>query len=511
MGELISGKIYVETACRAFDIDVDIPNIERQNNRNLNPINTGKTTSVLLPSAKALIQGLKLAPFIRYSWYVALIALIIGSIFFFHKTIAILAGIIGVFGALIGSLRLAASGLPLKAAHKQKMIPHTPPTNINIWPRYSVLVPLYKEAQVIPRLMTNLAAIDYPQDRLEILMICEADDYETITAVRRHFRAPFKLIEVPPSFPRTKPKALNYALERANGALITIYDAEDNPHPQQLKAAATEFFKHPNLGALQAPLDYYNSKTNWLTRQFSLEYGFLFRVWLPFLTRLGLPFPLGGTSNHICRDALDEMGGWDAYNVTEDADLSFRLAAAQKDIGYIPYPTREEAVETWSAWQYQRARWMKGFIQTWLVHMSQPLCPRTWRGVLRFITLQITIGSALLAGLIHVPFMLYLIGLMSLRAAGYDLEAPSIWVWAGIGFCYITGIISGALAALRLKKNYLLRDTLLIPLYWWLLFPATVQAIVEYSTSPFHWNKTEHGLTAITDINSVETVPAHVT
>ena len=463
-----------------------------------------------IPSAKEISHGLKPAPFICYGCYAALAGLMSGLILFPSKTAAFLAGLIGVFGAVIGLLRLAATLLPLAKTHHPIFGANTDHNRPDIWPRYSVLIPLYKESQIVPRLMENLAAIDYPQDRLEIFMICEADDGATLRAVRRHIRAPFKLISVPPSLPRTKPKALNYALQYANGELVTIYDAEDNPHPQQLKTAASTFFTSPNLGALQAPLDYYNCKTNWLTRQFSLEYGFLFRVWLPFLTRLGLPFPLGGTSNHIRRDVLDSLGGWDAYNVTEDADLSFRIAASGQDIGYIPYPTREEAVEDWKAWQYQRARWMKGFLQTWLVHMSRPLSPLGWRGILRFITLQITIGSALLAGLVHVPFMLYLIGLMALRTAGYDFQPPAIWVWTGLGLCYASGIISGVLAAIRLKKNHLIPHSLLMPLYWWLLFPATLQAISEFLISPFHWNKTEHGLTAISDSQSVEAVPPHV-
>jgi len=465
----------------------------------------------VIPSAKALANGLKPAPFICYGCYAIALAFIIGIIFFPYKTFTALAALIGGFGALIGSLRLAAIICPLKTAHKPKLMPKIAIGTIGNWPHYSVLVPLYKEERVIAKLMNNLAAIDYPQDRLEIMMICEADDTETIKAVKRHIRDPFQLIQVPPSFPRTKPKALNYALKRTKGELITIYDAEDNPHPQQLKVAAMAFFKRPHIGAVQAPLDYYNAKTNWLTRQFTLEYGFLFRIWLPFLTRLGLPFPLGGTSNHIRRSALEAMGGWDAYNVTEDADLSFRLAASQNQIGYIPYPTREEAVEDWRAWQYQRARWMKGFIQTWLVHMSRPLCPGGAYGILRFITLQITIGSALLAGFIHVPFMLCLIALMGARMAGFDLQPPSIWVWAGIGLCYLSGIISGILAARRLKMPYLMWDSFLMPLYWWLLFPASLQAIWEYLIAPFHWNKTEHGLTAISDNQSVEAVSAHVT
>ena len=453
-----------------------------------------------LPSAQALSYGLKPAPLICYGCYFILAVIIGGLLFFPFQTCEILAGFVGLFGAGIGLMRLAAGFTPLAPAHiepKDKSI-HLE-CGQDQWPFYTVLVPLYKESRIVPRLMQNLSEIDYPQDRIEIMMVCEADDMSTINAVMHSLKPPFKLIRVAPSLPRTKPKALNIALAQAKGEIVTIYDAEDRPHPQQLKLAAQRLMNDQKLGAVQAPLDYYNVSTNWLTRQFALEYAFLFRVWLPFLTRLGLPFPLGGTSNHIRRAALDKIGGWDAYNVTEDADLSFRLSALGYNIGYIPLATKEEAVENWRAWQYQRARWIKGFLQTWLVHMSRPFLPGGRTGALRFLTVQITLGSALLAGLIHVPFMLYLASLGLLKLIGHDLPSPSIWVWAGLALCYGAGIISGALATIRVRQKRLLWHVPLMPFYWWLLFPATLQAVWEFLFAPFHWNKTEHGLTAITE------------
>ena len=464
---------------------------------------------IYLPSAKDLSHGLRPSPLICYSCYIFLSALVMGLIFFPYKTLTSLGAFIGTFGAFIAILRLAATATPLKPNHHADLC-FKRSNPLSVWPQYSVLVPIYKEASIVPSLMANLAALDYPHDKLEIMMICEADDAETIMAVKSNMRAPFKLICVPHSKPKTKPKALNYALKKARGELVTIYDAEDKPHPQQLKLAAQRFATDNSFGALQAPLDYYNVSTNWLTRQFALEYAFLFRVWLPFLARLGLPFPLGGTSNHIRREALDLMQGWDAYNVTEDADLSFRMAALGYKIGYIPLPTREEAVETWQAWQYQRARWIKGFIQTWLVHMSRPLMPGGILGFTRFITVQITIGSALLAGLIHTPFMIYLLMVTGLKSLGYDLPSPSLWVWCGLGLCYAAGMMSGALAAIRRGETSLLPHVFYMPVYWWLLFPATLQAIWEFLYAPFYWNKTEHGLTAMTEYQSEENAPPHV-
>ena len=382
-----------------------------------------------------------------------------------------------------------------KSAHLTTAKTISPTTD---WPVYSVLVPLYDEAQIIPILIHALKRLDYPLERLEILIICEADDHSTIDALRPYLGAPFTLIEVPPSLPRTKPKALNVALKQARGELITIYDAEDRPHPRQLKSAVQAFATHSDWQALQAPLDYFNHNVNWLTRQFALEYGVLFHIWVPFLARLGWPFPLGGTSNHIRRHALDEIGGWDSYNVTEDADLSFRLAANGYKIGHIQDATNEEAVENWTAWQHQRARWIKGFIQTWLIHMSRPLIPGGLKGLIRFATIQITIGGAILAGLIHVPFMLWLGGCYGLSQFEYAVPSQHNWASLSIIFCYGTGIISGIIAALRIGKPKLCLSALFMPLYWWLLFPATLQALYEFLKSPFHWNKTTHGLGAIT-------------
>ena len=166
-------------------------------------------------------------------------------------------------------------------------------------PTYTVLVPLFHEAQMVSQLMKGLGALKYPQDKLDIILITEAVDPITTEAVAKALHPPFRQIVVPQGSPQTKPRALNYALQTSHADFITIYDAEDRPHPDQLLAAIAAFEARPDWAAVQAPLDYFNFDDNWLTRQFALEYAALFHVWVPFLTRLGLPFPLGGTSNHM--------------------------------------------------------------------------------------------------------------------------------------------------------------------------------------------------------------------
>ena len=361
-------------------------------------------------------------------------------------------------------------------------------------PHYTVLVPLFNEANMVRGLMQALEAIEYPRERLQILLICEAVDPKTIASVRFHMRAPFELIIVPKGSPQTKPRALNYAMQFARGKFITIYDAEDQPHPKQLLTALSAFKAKPNWAALQAPLDYYNADENWLTRQFSLEYAALFHVWLPWLMRLKLPFPLGGTSNHMRREALEAVGGWDAHNVTEDADLSFRLAARGYDIGYITPPTQEEAVSRLPDWHFQRARWIKGYLQTWRQHMGAPLAPKNTAGLRRFICLQLTLGMTLLSVWFYVPALIAMAtAIIWIRATGQNISAQPFYLFSFI-FSIAVAILIGAIGAARAGKAGLIKSTLFMPAYWALLFAPALRANWELKRIPFHWHKTEHGV-----------------
>jgi len=392
----------------------------------------------------------------------------------------------------VGVIRLAACLQPKPQPFQH--LSQTSEISDKNYPVYTVLVPLFHEANIVANLMKNLERLDYPKEKLEIFLICEALDPITISAVKRRIRAPFKLIVVPRGTPQTKPRALNYAMNFAQGDYITIYDAEDRPHPQQLKAALEAFKAHPEWGALQAPLDYYNISESFITRQFALEYAALFHVRLPYLGAWEAPFPLGGTSNHMRRDVLDTCGGWDSYNVTEDADLSFRLAAQGHKIGYITPPTEEEAVASYSAWRPQRIRWMKGYLQTWLVHMSDPIRPIGKIGLKRFITLQITLGYTLLSSLLFTPFV-FIASLYGLALILFDLPNYISWThMTALMFSVSIGILIGIIGAIRRKIYHLIPWAFLMPVYWVLLFWPTVQAFIELKTRPFHWHKTTHGV-----------------
>jgi cellulose synthase/poly-beta-1,6-N-acetylglucosamine synthase-like glycosyltransferase len=384
------------------------------------------------------------------------------------------------FTALI-AFRLLAAILPPRTAPARKLADAELPV-------ITILAPVYREARILDQLTRALAAIDYPPDLLDIKILMEADDRETIRAARQLvFDSRFEIVVLPDGQPRTKPRALNYGLMFARGDIVTVYDAEDVPHPGQLRAAAEAFAAADDaLACVQAPLNWYNHDRNWLTRQFALEYAVQFDAILPLLARFGLPLPLGGTSNHFRRAALEKAGGWDAYNVTEDADLGFRLARLGYRSDVIAPPTMEEAPERTLPWVRQRSRWLKGFLQTVAVQLRQP-AELDFRAV---ISLAMTIGAAILSACLHGPALLVCGVLAVTGLAGINAAALGLLVTG-----YAASIMCGAFAIRRAGLRTRWIDLLRMPLYWPMQTIAAIIALVELQLRPYFWAKTEHGFT----------------
>jgi len=370
-------------------------------------------------------------------------------------------------------------------------------------PIYTVLVPLFGEAEIVPDLIRALLAIDYPEEKLQVLLIVESIDLETQAALRGANLGPhMNVLVVPDGEHRTKPRACQYALQFATGAYIVVYDAEDLPDPAQLRHALAVFRAAPKrLGCLQAQLNIYNSNASWLTRQFTIEYTALFDCILPTLERLKLPVPLGGTSNHFPRDVLDEAGGWDPFNVTEDADLGIRLARSGWHVGVLPSSTWEEAPSTFCVWFGQRTRWLKGWMQTYLVHMREPR--RLWRelGARRFVGLQVLMGGLILSAFVH-PWFYILLAFNHWQ--GRLLSAPESvlgrsLLWIGI-FNLIVGYLSaiwpGTAASARRGWLRLSAHAVLMPLYWLAISLAAYKALWQLASAPFYWDKTQHSARA---------------
>lgn len=370
-------------------------------------------------------------------------------------------------------------------------------------PRYTVMVALYREAPVVGQLVTCLERLDWPRALIDIKLVCEEDDTETIAALTALQPGPqFEIVTVPPIGPRTKPKALTYALSCARGELLAIYDAEDRPHPQQLREAHAAFLRGPpELACLQAPLIIANARQSALSAVFSLEYSALFRGLLPMLARRRMPLPLGGTSNHFKTAILKEAGGWDPYNVTEDADMGLRLYRLGYRSDVLTCQTLEDAPVDVSIWMAQRARWFKGWLQTWLVLMRNPARLLREMGLSAFLTFQLMVGGMLISALLHPLIFVFLwLGASAMLDAPKDdlpFGVVSLFVmdFVNILGSYLIFLGLGIGSMIDHEKRLIGWRWALVPFYWLMISAAAWRAAIELKTKPFHWNKTPHAPT----------------
>ncbi len=367
-------------------------------------------------------------------------------------------------------------------------------------PVYTIVVALYREANIATSLIRALNQIDYPAGRLDIKLVIETDDHETREALEaQHLPARYEIIIAPEGKPRTKPRALNVALPLARGSIICVFDAEDIPESFQLREAAELFAVLPQtIACLQGRLAIDNHPDGWLARCFALEYAMLFDVINTGLSALNCPVPLGGTSNHFRTDILQKIGGWDAWNVTEDIDLGLRLARFGYQTRTILATTFEEAPAKLVPWMRQRRRWFKGWIQTFLVHFANPRATFREMGALNAsisaIYVSGTIAGAML-GPVFVPFFIY-------EAATGNLLSPSTWLElvASTLCCFVAlaGLFSAywpsILGMRRRSLTPLAPVLLLLPAYWLLMTIAAWWALLDFLRNPFHWLKTGHGL-----------------
>lgn len=393
-------------------------------------------------------------------------------------------GLTGLAFAGLAAMRLASALIPPRLSPRRAV----PASRL---PFATVIAALHDEADVVEGLVKSLSRLDYPPGRLEIILAIEADDAATLAAARRAAaRAPLsiRVAAVPDTGPRTKPKALNYALAEAKGGMIAIYDAEDAPHPAQLRAAAEAFAADARLACVQAPLNWYNREDNWLTRMFALEYAAQFNALLPLFLRLGWPLPLGGTSNVFRRDALEAVGAWDPFNVTEDADLGFRLARYGWRTGLIAPGTLEEAPVSLSAWSAQRSRWLKGHAVSLGVQLRDPagLIEGAGRGAMA--ALVFSLGANVICALAHLPAALWV--------AWAVIGETSLWPILPVALGYGAGIAAALAGARRAGVKARARHLIALPLYWVLQTGPVWRALRELARDPYFWSKTRHGVTA---------------
>ena len=370
-------------------------------------------------------------------------------------------------------------------------------------PTYTVLVPVFKEANIIHLIIEHLSQMDWPKAKLQILILMEEIDTDTIQAFKDAHPPEFiSLLVVPDGTPRTKPRACNFGLLFTQGDYLVIYDAEDLPNPGQLRAAYMEFLLQDALDSktptvcLQAALNYFNWDQNLLTRMFTLEYSSWFDGMLPGMDFMRLPIPLGGTSNHFRTDLLRKLGGWDPYNVTEDADLGMRASSAGYKVGTVESTTWEEACSKTPAWIRQRTRWIKGYMVTALVDLRHPIQFTKRAGIRSLATLLgLVVGTPLM--FLSYPLVW---GMTIATYIGFPMTNFIMPDWMSVFVVWnaivgnLSMIIIAGIAGSRRHGWRLGFYSLLNPIYWFLHAWAAWRALFQLVLSPHVWEKTPHGL-----------------
>lgn len=401
-------------------------------------------------------------------------------------------------------------------------------------PVYTLLVPLYHEEEMLPHILRNISRIDYPREKLDVKILMEEEDTETLGKAHRlglfgnieeviapmsleeyrRFLSIFHPVVVPRAELKTKPRACNYGLKRARGEYVVIYDAEDLPDRDQLKKVALAFSRlGPEYACVQCLLNFYNSRRNLLTRWFSIEYSYYYDYYIQGLDKIDAPIPLGGTSNHFRLRMLRELGAWDPFNVTEDADLGMRIARKKYKTAVLNSHTYEEAVTSVRSWIRQRSRWVKGFVITWFVTMRHPIRVLRDIGLKNFLIFQTGFG-----GNFYLPLMnlfLWMVFLAGFFVPGFFAGWFDFWPFAAIAvFNLVIGnlffLLMMLLATWKEKQWDLIMYSLFSPFYWILMSIGAWKGLLQLVTgNAYKWEKTSHGV-SVSDPSVTEKEPVQL-
>jgi cellulose synthase/poly-beta-1,6-N-acetylglucosamine synthase-like glycosyltransferase len=431
-------------------------------------------------------------------------------------TLVMVNGALVLFFMVANAMKLALVNRSLKNPstvmvdlHKVKRIPDED------LPIYTILLPVYREASVLGQLVAGIQALDYPEHRLDVKLLLEEDDFETReAAAEMQLPECFDVLVIPDVGPAGKPRACNHGLSRARGQYLVIYDAEDRPEPDQLRKAVTAFQHAPSeIVCLQAKLNYFNRTHNLLTRWFTSEYSVWFDQLLPGLQSMDVAIPLGGTSNHFDTRRLREIGGWNAFNVTEDADLGLRIFLRGWKTAILDSTTYEEATSRCRNWIRQRSRWVKGYMQTYLYHMRRPAWLARRMGPKAFTSFQLFFGAGTLCLVLNPLYWLMAVVWFVCHLFVIQLAFPrpilylgTVGLFVGNAACVLS-VVSGAFG----RRHYEdVKWALLVPFYWLLMSVAAWKALIQLFYKPSYWEKTEHGFCKYDDDASLPNLaPVH--
>lgn len=377
--------------------------------------------------------------------------------------------------------------------------PQPPPRPLAKYPIYTVLIPLlFEEKNTLTLLLEALKRLDYPHQKLDIKLLLEAHDQQTLQ-VLHEFDLPwnYQILIVPAGEPRSKPRACNYGVRFALGEYLTIYDAEDRPDPDQLKIALDRMkFSKPEVVCVQASLNFYNYRENLLTRMFTIEYTHWYESMIPALSSLKVPVPLGGTSNHFKTSVLREIGGWDPCLGTEDAEIGVRLSRHGFLVEHIPSTTYEEAnTQMWN-WFKQRSRWNKGYMQTYLINMRDPIRLLKQLGFWQFINFQFFVGGNVFFQLANFPLWIFCMSTLLSYPQILDLYPKPL-----LFMCWYNFLISNAILlvsqfiATYHRRLYCLLPFVPLKIFYWLAMSlAGYYALYDLLVRPGYWYKTQHNV-----------------
>jgi glycosyltransferase XagB len=435
---------------------------------------------------------------------ILLVSSLLGFVYFYFRLnpLVIISGTVALFylGLIVFKLFTLTASLKDRTVHiSEKEIDTIDEEKL---PAYTILIPLYDEANVVDQIKEAMTSIDYPAEKLDIWITLEEYDTKTKEAIiRAEFPEHFKIFILPDVKPKTKPKALNAVFPQVRGKFLVIYDAEIVPEPDQLKKAYLAFKKNPEISCFQTRLDHYNADKNLLTKLFNAEFSFYFDLFLPGLQRFDCPIPLSGHSTHFVTEVLRKVGGWDPYNVTEDCDLGIRLCREGYKTHILDSFSYEEATPTLKSWVNQRTRWMKGFIQTSVVHLRNPLrFMEEVGGLKNFIAFVFTVPGTVIVNLLNLLYWVLLLSWIFTQSNFIQVLFPGPILYVST-LSFILGnflfIYLNIVSVYQRKRYSIVRYLVLTPLYWFLLAVSTVKALFEFIFKPFHWAKTSHGFDII--------------
>lgn|GEM_PF-1512820 len=492
-GEVLSEELR-DSIAATYGVDSFIPGDRKEQNRAVFSVGQVQFFVCVALLSVAICVSKNVSTFI-------IIFINIGNVIFFYL-------LIFKFGFIFYGARIQKSlTTPPEPNNKQPIT----------YPVYSILLPLYNEANILEMLIRNIDAINYPRDKLQVLLVVEVDDDATIKkASSLILPGYFQIVKVPKSFPRTKAKACNYALRYVYGKYVAVWDAEDKPSADQLHEVLEAFRSGgEDLVCVQARLSYYNAHENILAQMFTIEYSILFDYMLPAFSEHRLPIPLGGSSNHLKTAFLKGVGGWDSFNVTEDAEMGIRIAAMGKRVMVINNYTYEESPLNVRDWMKQRVRWLKGHLYTYLFYMRSPIDTFCKLGKAGFAAFNYALGISGI-GLMLAPILIMLMIILQFKM----LRCPEIfieltWYFSMLNLILGIGILvySASIVCERLSDQLFRRRSggmwckliliSLFPLYFILHSIAAFLALIELIKRPYYWHKTHHGISSICHLNMV--------